>query len=217
MQCALYLSYLTVPYPRDPQIAPLQPLQQPQRAVRELPGAAMHAAGRHRIARAPCMLLVGALLYVVCLMQGASPGAAILDEAVKKSGVTLPGGIKVSVKEVPEDELPPPANPYAGKPYAGCDGGYCESEDAKLEARFWRTAERGKAKKLRILLGEDRLNLTRNIVPDSEGFARVVDVAVWVASFKGHVEVMKVRAPLAWRLPARTRGRRAGEEACGEP
>lgn len=136
------------------------------------------------------LVVVGALLCVLCLMQGVSPGSAFLE----KSGATLPGGVKVAMKHVPEDELPPASNPYAGKPYAGCDGGYCEPEDAQLEARFWRAAEQGKAKKLRSLLGEDRLNLTRNIVPDSEGFARVIDVAVWAASFKGHVDAMKVRA-----------------------
>lgn len=89
-------------------------------------------------------------------------------------------------------DMPPASNPYAGKSYGGCKGGYCEPADEALELKFWEAADKGDAKTVEQLLTDDKLNLTRNIVPDDDGFARVVDVAVWVASEKGHTDVMRV-------------------------
>lgn len=90
-------------------------------------------------------------------------------------------------------DMPPSSNPYAGKSYGGCRGGYCESPDEALELQFWQAAGSGDAKTVKQLLEGGKLNLTRNIVPDDDGLARVVDVAVWVASEKGHHDVMRVR------------------------
>lgn len=87
---------------------------------------------------------------------------------------------------------PPASNPYAGKSYGGCKGGYCESPDEALELQFWEAARTGNAKTVQQLLESNKLNLTRNIVPDEDGLARVVDVAVWVASEKGRHDVMRV-------------------------
>jgi hypothetical protein len=116
--------------------------------------------------------------------------AAAACEAAKK--VPLPGDMQMKVKQLSMDDLPPASNPYQGKPYAGCEGGYCASADFKLEAEFWKAAGSGDTKAVTKLLANEALNITRNIVPDSEGFARVVDVAVWASSSQGHVDVMKV-------------------------
>lgn len=89
--------------------------------------------------------------------------------------------------------MPPSSNPHAGKSYGGCKGGYCESPDEALELQFWQAAGSGDATTVKQLLEGGKLNLTRNIVPDDDGLARVVDVAVWVASEKGHHDVMRVR------------------------
>jgi hypothetical protein len=89
---------------------------------------------------------------------------------------------------------PPASNPYAGKSYGSCPGNYCESEDPALELQFWEAARTGDVKTVKQLLANDKLNLTRNVVPDDDGLARVVDVAVWVASEQGRVEVMRVSA-----------------------
>ncbi|WIA13025.1 hypothetical protein OEZ85_006634 [Tetradesmus obliquus] len=98
----------------------------------------------------------------------------------------------MKVKKLDTEDLPKASNPYEGKPYAGCEGGYCASDDFAVEVKFWRAANKGDVKAVKKLLANKALNITRNIVPDSEGFARVVDVAMWTASSKGHVEVMKV-------------------------
>eukprot|EP00882_Tetradesmus_deserticola_P015046 GHRQ01016018.1.p1 GENE.GHRQ01016018.1~~GHRQ01016018.1.p1 ORF type:complete len:238 (+),score=95.02 GHRQ01016018.1:291-1004(+) len=118
--------------------------------------------------------------------------AAATSAAAKDAGIQITPNMKMQVKQLSMDDLPKPSNPYAGKAYAGCEGGYCTSADAELEAQFWRAAGKGKAKAVKKLLANEALNITRNIVPDSEGFARVVDVAVWTASANGHVDVMKV-------------------------
>ena len=91
--------------------------------------------------------------------------------------------------------MPPSSNPYAGKSYGGCAGGFCESADPALELQFWEAASKGDAKTVKQLLGNEKLNLTRNIVPDDDGLSRVLDVAVWVAAEKGRHEVMRVRLP----------------------
>jgi hypothetical protein len=120
--------------------------------------------------------------------------AAAVCVTAKDAEMQITPNIKMKVKSVSMDDLPKASNPYEGKPYAGCEGGYCASSDFALEVKFWQAADKGDTKAVKKLLGNDALNITRNIVPDSEGFARVVDVAMWAASSKGHVEVMKVGA-----------------------
>jgi hypothetical protein len=93
-------------------------------------------------------------------------------------------------------DMPPSANPYAGKSYGGCKGGFCESEDPALELQFWDAASKGDAKLVKQLLSNEKLNLTRNIVPDDDGLSRVLDVAVWVAAEKGCHDVMRVSGGL---------------------
>lgn len=92
--------------------------------------------------------------------------------------------------------MPPSANPYAGKSYGGCKGGFCESADPALELQFWEAASKGDAKLVKQLLSNEKLNLTRNIVPDDDGLSRVLDVAVWVAAEKGRHDVMQVSGGL---------------------
>lgn len=89
---------------------------------------------------------------------------------------------------------PQASNPYAGKSYGSCPGNYCESEDPALELQLWEAARTGDVKTVKQLLANDKLNLTRNVVPDDDGLARVVDVAVWVASEQGKHKVMRVSA-----------------------
>jgi hypothetical protein len=120
--------------------------------------------------------------------------AAAICTSAKDAEVQITPQMKMKVKSVSMDDLPKASNPYEGKPYAGCEGGYCASSDFDLEVKFWKAADKGDAKAVKKLLANEALNITRNIVPDSEGFARVIDVAIWTASSKGHVEVMKVRA-----------------------
>jgi hypothetical protein len=117
---------------------------------------------------------------------------------VAAKGAQTAPSMKMKVKQVSQDDMPKASNPYEGKPYAGCEGGYCASADFKLEGKFWQAAGSGDAKAVKKLLADEAVNITRNIVPDSEGFARVVDVAVWAASSNGHVDVMKVGA--SWKL-----------------
>lgn len=116
--------------------------------------------------------------------------------AAAPSQTKIPAGanVKVSVQQHPQEVLPPATNPYQGKAYAGCDSGYCPAEDAALEREFFLAADKGQAKVLKKLLANDKLNITRNIVPDSEGLTRVIDVAMWAASLKGHSDAMKVCA-----------------------
>ncbi|KAF6260709.1 hypothetical protein COO60DRAFT_1637360 [Scenedesmus sp. NREL 46B-D3] len=118
--------------------------------------------------------------------------AAATCIAAKDGEVQITPNMKMKVKQVAMDDLPKASNPYAGKPYAGCEGGYCASGDPALEAQFWQAAGTGDAKAVKKLLANKALNVTRNIVPDSEGFARVMDAAVWAASAHGHVDVMKL-------------------------
>jgi hypothetical protein len=134
------------------------------------------------------------------------------------AGQTAPS-MKMKVKQVSQDDMPKASNPYEGKPYAGCEGGYCASADFKLEGDFWKAAGSGDAKAVKKLLADEAVNITRNIVPDSEGFARVVDVAVWAASSNGHVDVMKVG--VSWKLqlskqqqPACKQARKQPESPC---
>ena len=93
---------------------------------------------------------------------------------------------------------PKTMNPYANKPYAGCEGGYCAPAKPAAEAALYRAAASGGAAEVRAALADPQLNLTRNIVPDADGFARVLDVAVWTAAGHGRVaameELLKVKA-----------------------
>lgn len=133
-----------------------------------------------------------ALLSSALLCTAAAAAAATAEPAPTISPEALVGSMKMKVKQVPMESMPQPSNPYAGKEYAGCEGGYCPSADFGLELKFYKAADKGDVKAVRKLLGNKLLNITRNIVPDSDGFARVVDVAVWAASNRGHLEVMKV-------------------------
>ncbi|KAF8067327.1 hypothetical protein HT031_002375 [Scenedesmus sp. PABB004] len=143
--------------------------------------------------RAASRAAAAALPLLALLLLAAGPGGAAAAKGKgKKGGAGAAPPIQVKVDHVDPEALPKSSNPYAGKPYAGCEGGYCPSGAPDVEAAFWRAADAGDVKGLKKLLSHDGLNLTRNIVPDSEGFARVVDVAVWAASFKGHTDVMKV-------------------------
>lgn len=92
---------------------------------------------------------------------------------------------------------PNPFNPYAGKSYGGCENNFCPSKDDAVEQEFWHAAERGDAAAVKQLLANDKLNISRNVVPDDDGMTRVLDVAVWTASEKGRHEVMKVCVPAA--------------------
>lgn len=92
-----------------------------------------------------------------------------------------------------KQQEPPTRNPYANKPYAGCEGGYCPARNPEVEAALYKAAASGDAAELQRLLDHPELNSTRNIVPDKDGFVRVVDAAVWVAAKKGRLDSMKVR------------------------
>eukprot|EP00775_Hariotina_reticulata_P011296 gene11296-11446_t len=100
--------------------------------------------------------------------------------------------LQIKVKPAAEEDMPKASNPYEGKSYGGCPGGFCPPKDAELEREFWHAADVGDAKVVKKLLSNPNLNISRNIVPDDQGMARVIDVAVWVASYKGHKPVMKV-------------------------
>jgi len=88
-------------------------------------------------------------------------------------------------------EPPPTMNPYANAPYAGCDGGYCRAADPALEVALYRAAASGDAAAVGALLANPGLNTTRNIVPDADGFVRVIDAAVWAAAKHGKLEAMQ--------------------------
>lgn len=136
-------------------------------------------------------LRAAAIGLLVHLAASAAPPKEI---KIPVGGLGSGASLKLSVKEQPQDVLPPASNPYEGKAYAGCDGGYCAPEDAGLEREFFLAADKGKPKLVKKLLKDEKLNITRNIVPDSEGLTRVIDVAMWAASYRGHYEVLKVRA-----------------------
>ena len=114
----------------------------------------------------------------------------------KGSSLLLTAGLLMLLvaPQLAASSMPPAANPYAGKSYGGCEGNYCPSSDPALELKFWQAANKGDAKTVKQLLADDRLNLTRNIVPDDDGLARVLDVAVWTASENGRHDVMRVSA-----------------------
>lgn len=131
---------------------------------------------------------IGVLLH---LAASAAPPKEI---KIPVGGIAGGASLKLSVKEQPQEVLPPASNPYEGKAYAGCEGGYCPAEDAGVEREFFLAADKGKPKLVKKLLNNGKLNITRNIVPDSEGLTRVIDVAMWAASYRGHYEVVKVGA-----------------------
>lgn len=133
--------------------------------------------------------ILAALIAVATLLLSAAAAAA------KDIELNIPnvgkGKLKISVKPAPEQ--PKATNPYEGKSYGGCPGGFCPPDDAELEHQFWHAADAGNAKLVTKLLSNKKLNISRNIVPDDQGLARVIDVAVWAAAYKGHKPVMKVR------------------------
>lgn len=98
---------------------------------------------------------------------------------------------------------PSAANPYANINWSGCDGGFCPPVDLAVEQKFYAAAREGDVAALRALLkahtkpspsradGRAALNLTRNIVPDDSGHARVLDVAVWAAVKAGKVDAVR--------------------------
>eukprot|EP00878_Enallax_costatus_P034888 GHUV01038823.1.p1 GENE.GHUV01038823.1~~GHUV01038823.1.p1 ORF type:complete len:214 (+),score=54.56 GHUV01038823.1:630-1271(+) len=137
------------------------------------------------------MLRTVVLAAMAAALLHAAASAAAPSEATIQTGVEG-AKAKLSVKPHAEDVFPKATNPYQGKAYAGCEGGFCPAEDAALEKEFFLAAEKGQAKVLKKLLSNDKLNMTRNIVPDSEGLTRVIDVAMWAASRKGHHDAMKV-------------------------
>eukprot|EP00878_Enallax_costatus_P030017 GHUV01032607.1.p1 GENE.GHUV01032607.1~~GHUV01032607.1.p1 ORF type:complete len:205 (+),score=26.81 GHUV01032607.1:630-1244(+) len=139
------------------------------------------------------MLRTVVLAAMAAALLHAAASAAAPSEATIQTGVEG-AKAKLSVKPHAEDVFPKATNPYQGKAYAGCEGGFCPAEDAALEKEFFLAAEKGQAKVLKKLLSNDKLNMTRNIVPDSEGLTRVIDVAMWAASRKGHHDAMKVCA-----------------------
>jgi hypothetical protein len=110
-------------------------------------------------------------------------------------------------------QQPASANPYANVNWSGCDHGFCPPLDLAVERDFYAAAQRGDVAALRALLdgphakplsaasgARAALNLTRNIVPDDSGHARVIDVAVWAAVRAGKPEAVRflfVRAPTA--------------------
>ncbi|KAI8465883.1 MAG: hypothetical protein J3K34DRAFT_76201 [Monoraphidium minutum] len=119
-----------------------------------------------RAPRAPRL----AVLAVLALLCAAAPRAARADG---------------------RGEHPPTANPYANRPYADCEGGFCPAADAAAEAALYTAAAAGDAPEVMRLLGDARVNASRNIVPDAHGFVRVKDAVVWIAAKKGQLPVMK--------------------------
>lgn len=156
--------------------------------------ATHHMASMH-LRRLMGFWTTSAALVAAVFLHQAAAGAA---EPPAVAEIKLPGhiaggaSVKLAVKEQPADVLPKAANPYEGKAYAGCEGGFCPAEDPALERDFFLAAYQGKAKAIKKLLTNDKLNITRNIVPDSEGLTRVIDVAMWAAAYKGHYDAMKV-------------------------
>jgi hypothetical protein len=105
------------------------------------------------------------------------------------------GGGPAKSKPKPQPKEPPrAANPYAGLPYAGCEGGYCAPQDFAAEAALFKAAAAGDVPAMQAALANPKVNASRNIVPDGDGFVRVVDVAVWMAAKHGRLDVMKVGA-----------------------
>lgn len=100
-------------------------------------------------------------------------------------------------------QQPASANPYANVNWSGCDGGFCPPVDLSVEQKFYAAAQQGDVGALRSLLkqhgkpspsrsdGRAALNLTRNIVPDDSGHARVLDVAIWTAVKAGKVDAVR--------------------------
>jgi ankyrin repeat protein len=105
-------------------------------------------------------------------------------------------------------EAPPTANPYANRNWSGCEHGYCPPVDAAVERQFFAAAAAGDVPELKRLMREHgsksstghredeqapvALNLTRNIVPDDSGHARVLDVAIWAAVRAGKSEAVRL-------------------------
>jgi hypothetical protein len=102
-----------------------------------------------------------------------------------------------------QQQPPASANPYANINWSGCDGGFCPPVDLSVEQQFYAAAQQGDVSALRSLLkqhgkplasradGRAALNLTRNIVPDDSGHARVLDVAIWTAVKAGKVDAVR--------------------------
>jgi hypothetical protein len=121
----------------------------------------------------------------------AAAGAAALPLALAialLAAAALPAPAAAASKGDP----PPAMNPYAGAPYAGCDGGFCAAQDPALEAALYRAAAAGETAAARALFDNPSVNLTRNIVPDDDGFVRVVDAAVWAAAKHGRIGAMEM-------------------------
>lgn len=104
-----------------------------------------------------------------------------------------------------QQKSPPSANPYANVNWSGCEHGFCPPVDLAVEQEFYAAAAEGDVAALRALLksehtkpragradGRAALNLTRNIVPDDSGHARVLDVAVWAAVRAGKPEAVRL-------------------------
>jgi hypothetical protein len=100
-------------------------------------------------------------------------------------------------------QAPPSSNPYANVNWSGCEFGYCPPVDLSIEQAFYAAAAKGDVTELQRLLREHggggaakenqpaTLNLTRNIVPDDSGHARVLDVAVWAAVRAGKPDAVR--------------------------
>jgi hypothetical protein len=169
-------------------------------------------AARPRLRAAAALAAALALLAAAALL--ARPAAA---HAGGHGHGGHGGGVKPKPKGKPKAKggagAPPTMNPYADAPYAGCDGGFCASENFASEAALFKAAEAGDVPALKAALGDKRLNTTRNIVPDGDGFVRVIDVAVWMAAKHGRLGVMEVRAAGGGGGEAAGAGRRWGSGA----
>jgi hypothetical protein len=89
-------------------------------------------------------------------------------------------------------EEPGTLNPYANQPYGGCEDGFCAAVDSDLEYAFYQAASEGNTTLMKQLMDNPALNISRNIVPDGQGFSRVMDVGLWAAVRNGHVEAAEV-------------------------
>jgi hypothetical protein len=127
----------------------------------------------------------------LCSLPGALVGFLLLSMLAPTA---------VQATKADEDDMVP-RNIYADQDYSGCEGGFCTSQDPEVERAFWKAAADDNVDEVKALLANPALNISRNIVPDDQGHARVIDVAVWAAAARGHVDTMKVSDLLNVGMP----------------
>jgi len=138
---------------------------------------------------------------------GSATAAAALALAL---ALVAPRAALAQQQQQQQQQAPPSANPYANVNWSGCEDGFCPPVDLAVEQKFYAAAAAGDVPLLRAMLrehaggaadgaaapaaaaGRAALNLTRNIVPDDNGHARVLDVAVWAAVRAGKGNALRL-------------------------